>query len=386
MGGGARRRPSVYLTPSIEMNCSALFRLPRIAVALVSAVSAACGSQQTPPTRDGHAVVLADSVVLDETDSTFVGEPTGFAVLHDGRFWISDRRNGVLHVYSPEGRRLTGIGRRGEGPNEWSMGPTVIVTGHDSLIIVGDGPRLRALDPETGSFRWERLKQARHIATAAKGSRLYLNNVRRDRESTIDSYAGPSDSAVVGGPYPELLSKNALVGDFFSFLAIGFAGGDSMVIGVQSSNYLFVGRFPDGPFDSVLVAPIRRRGAMPELLQRVDAKNPASGQAAMYKPSYPWAIRVLPASGIVASVTSDLEMVSGRMTGRLFVSFVDLANRRACSDVPIDAPTDPLPWVSFRADTLFVLTQEVRSDSSYSVIRKFALRPSECIWVQSDEH
>jgi hypothetical protein len=99
-----------------------------------------------------------------------------------------------------------------------------------------------------------------------------------------------------------------------------------------------------------------------------------------YKPSVPWKIATLP-NGNVASLTLDGELVESRFQGRFFLSVVDPAGRRACADAEVLAPVDPIPTATFRADTLFVLVQEMSAATDVrTVIRKFRIRTDRCAW------
>lgn len=352
-------------------------------VLALGGISVACSS---PDSRSASSLMLQAlaPVTLSETDSAFVGEPSGFAVLKDGSFAVSDRRNAVLHHFAVSGARIRGIGRRGEGPNEWNSGPTLAVAG-GSLVFVGDGPSIRAVEVSSGQFLWSRRRTARNIATSSIDEGLMLSDLDPTNGSSVRLIAGEADSGVRGGPVPGLARANPIVAAYFSHPAATFIAPDTLALVLQSADFLYFGRFPSGPFDSLSLTPVERRGSLSAELARIDPANPSAGQRLIYRPSYPQIIRALHGGRYVAVVFSDLEMVSGRMTGRLFIEIIDWRARRRCAESPIDAPADPLPYVDLREDTLFVLSQRLDSlGGSITEIRRFRVNAEACAWSPVD--
>lgn len=343
---------------------------------LLAALTIACGGDSRRAATDGLAAY--SEVILAESDTSFIGEIWGFAALPNGTFVIADRSTGTLRVYDAKGREVSAIGRRGEGPGEWSMGPTVVTLLNDSIALVGDGMFWRAVHIERGEIVWSRQKlSAMSGALTSADGVIYADRYDRTNQSTLLAFRSDADSAVIGGPFPELMAANDLVGSYFSVVAAGALGGDTLAVAIQSSNYLFIGPFPDGPFDSLPMPVVRRRGAMPELLAQVIPSRPDIGEQALYKPSYPIAVHRLNDAGQIAVVHSDNELVNGRMTGQLYLSLIEPRRGRACADIPVDVPTDPLPYVSFRGSTLAVATQfDDSTMTSRTAVRLFELTAS----------
>lgn len=362
------------------------FRLSLVALCAASAFpnvqpkrGAADASSAPPEAR------LVGSVVLQEDDKSLVGEPSGFAALPDGSFYVADARSATLHHYSATGRLIANIGRRGGGPDEWRWGPSTLALDGDSLLIVGDGPRVVALALPRANVRWERRKPTvPSIAIRANGGRVFFNRVDAKARTTVSAIRGADDAAVDGGPYPEQLNASPLIGELFSAMALGALGSDSVAVAIQSSNYLFIGRFPAGPFDSVAIPVVTRRGALPDLLSRVDEKIPSTIERVLYKPSYPIGVHRLPGSRVLAVAFIDMAMQAGRKTGTLTVSLVDIGRRRACADATVPVPSDPLPQVAFRGDTVMVISQdEDAANKSRTIIRKFVIATGSCVWSAS---
>lgn len=355
-----------------------------IVIWLSTLLSLACTDARQVP-ADISVLTPLDPVRLEETDAAFVGEPTGFAVLEDGTFAISDRRNAILHHFATTGARLGGTGRRGEGPNEWVMGPTLAVAGRGHTVFVGDGPSIRAVDVLAKRFQWSRLRSARAIATSSYGDALVLVELDPATGASIHLVTGPDDSSRSGGPLPSLAASNPIVAGYFSHPAAAFLSSDTLALVVQSSEYLHFGAFPNGPFDSLKLTPQLRRGALAAELARINPSNPTAAQQLMYRPSYPQIVRPISDGRYVAVVFADLTMVSGRMTGQLHLEILDWRARRGCRELAIDVPADPLPYVDLRRDTLFVLTQRAEeAATSISEIRRYSVNAEACQWFVSD--
>lgn len=365
-------------------------RVAHLAVAVASFVAAQACSGNGGESRQQHAsplLQLVDSVVLAQSDSIFVGEPSGFAAPSDGTFLVSDKRNATIHQFESDGAHRRSIGRRGGGPGEWGHGPFLIFLGDDSLLLVSDGmSRIAELSYPSVVARPMKISRSRSFLAGYSRGRTFFANVDHRRKSTLEIVTAGSDSSVFGGPYPAAMARSSLVGELMSWVEIAILGGDSVAVAVQSEDDVFVGKFPNGPFDAFRVPVAHRRGSLPDLLSRVDDRDPSTVEAALYKPSYPLALWRLPASGYLVHVAADLTMVSARMTGIVFVSVVDLKNRRACPDAQLLAPTDPFPRISFRGDTLLALVQdETPAGENRTLIRKYLVDTTNCIWQPAGE-
>lgn len=158
------------------------------------------------------------------------------------------------------------------------MGPTVVTLHSDSIAIVGDGMFWRAVDIPRAELLWSRQRpSAMSGALTSANGVIYADRYDRANRSTLFAFRASADSAVPGGPFPELMAANDLVGTYFSVVAAGAVGHDTLAVAIQSSNYLFIGAFPAGPFDSLLMPVVNRCGAMPELLAQVIPSRPDIG-------------------------------------------------------------------------------------------------------------
>lgn len=348
----------------------------------------ALDAQKTRAAIDSPSLELVDSIILRETDSLFVGSISGFAVSPEGRIYVSDRANVVVHEYSPTGAHLRTIGRRGRGPGEFATANVIAVSG-DSLLAVFGGGLLHLFDLTRGKHKWSRLPASPLVQTLKMDGSRILTNVLPEQwdpghRRTLASVRSRSDAPAFGGALPAPLGTGALAIDqLLSFLDFALFDGDSVVEAVAaSSDYLFIGRFAGDTFDSIHVSRLRRHGAPSQALLGALTRDPRSVRPdQLYHPSVPWGLARL-SSGAIAYVTFDPTMVHNRIVGPIYASVVELAGRRTCPDALIPVPTDPQPRVAFSGDTLFVISQdETPRLQQRTMVRKYLLHTEGCRWL-----
>lgn len=303
----------------------------------------------------------------------------GFLRLADGSFLLSDRQRGALLRFAADGRRVAEIGRRGSGPGEWEYGPFGIYPVTDSTIAVSDGAMLKVLSPSQPTAVWARQQSPLTAAFAAGNGAILSRRIDRARRSTLARFRGPTDSVEFGGPFPSQVGRSQMVDMMLVFVAATPIGADSLAVFTQGSDYLFTGPFA-GPYDSVLVPAVTRRGAMPEVLGAVRDDDPESGMKAAYKASYPLAVHRLASPDRLAVLTIDQEFLGNRMAGALHVAVSNVRTGVACGEVRVPVESDPQPWAVIAGDTLFVFVHETDSTSAQSMprVRKFGIAATGC--------
>lgn len=350
---------------------------------LLLAIFVACrGSDRSGSTSSPELDSLT-SIELRESDSIFVGEPGGMVAMNDGTLLIADKQNGTLHRFGMDGRSRGEIGSRGQGPDEWAAGPHTIYQDGDSLLVVADGLiHLRGLSWPAAERHWDFDVTPGSYLVGVSDGRVMLSFVDAENQSTLIQVAPTARAKLSGGPYPAILDANPFIRELFSSTAVTWLAPDTIAVAFQHTDGVFVGAFPNGPFEQITVPVIARRGAEQDLLRQIDANDTRTIERAIYRPSYPLALAVLPTSGLLASVTSDMTFVDGRrMTGQLFLSLIDRDRRQSCPDAALPVPADPLPYVAFRGDTLLVLTQVVEGSVGRTVIRRFLPSGAHCAWT-----
>jgi len=351
---------------------------PRSIAHLALLLLPAC-DRNTAPKTPTLELEVAGVIELEEPESAPLGMAGGFARTVDGGYLISDSQRGALLQYGADGQLAREIGRRGSGPGEWDAGPFRIYPYNDSTVAVSDGGLLKVFPLARPADAWVRTQSPMTPAFAASNGTLFARHIDRTQRSTLGRFRGPTDSVEFGGPFPSQLGRSQVVDMMLVYVAATKLDGDSLAVFTQGSDFLFVGPFA-GPFDSLHVPPVTRRGAMAELLSAVRDEDPESGMKAAYKSSYPFGVHRLSGTDAIALVTLDQEFLGDRMAGALHVAVANLRTRIVCGEVRVPVETDPLPWAVVASDTLFVFSHETDSTSSRSMprVRKFRLVHQHC--------
>ena len=343
-------------------------------------VAAGCLQDQRPAQHPELALV--DSVMLEQSDSEYVGLPSGFAVLPGGGgFLVSDLRNRTVHRFGRDGTHQEQLGRAGEGPGEFPAPPTALALDGDSILFVRTGwAGLQVIDLRTRTFRdpWE-LPGTAHVIAASNG-RLYFRLVDPETRTSVGVLASGSDSIGRGGPYPAPLAEYPILALApMSMAAVGVVGPDSVAVALQTSDYVFWGTLERQ--DSIRVPAIRRQGSRPDLLQEIALNPEEAGPDIVYTPSLPVTVARMSAARL-AVVFDDLQLTEDRrFIGESFLSVVDTGLRRVCPDAPIPVlPDSRPPLTAIRGDTLFTLGQDVRGVEAVVAVRMYVVRTETCRW------
>jgi len=123
--------------------------------ALVAPVTAA---GQAARVIDDHATCVSCTIQVeriltlrtDDGPGTLVGDPQDIRRDSRGRYYVLDYRDKThILVFGPDGSFVSSLGRKGDGPGEYSDLKQLVIVG-DSIVAV-EGHRVSILDP-TGAF------------------------------------------------------------------------------------------------------------------------------------------------------------------------------------------------------------------------------------------
>lgn len=132
-------------------------RLPVCALVLLLACASACRASDGRRSDDPEAVpdsasfadlfTIADTVVLEQPDTAPIARLSGIDRAADGHLLIGDVSEGNVKLFAPDGRLLAIIGRKGDGPGEFSA-PRFPRFGPDGMVYVADAqnPRVQVFD------------------------------------------------------------------------------------------------------------------------------------------------------------------------------------------------------------------------------------------------
>lgn len=115
------------------------------------------------------------------------------AVSPSGRIWISQPQDGNIRSFSPAGRPLNVVGRRGEGPGEFAPPTSLHDDGRALLVLDSRQRRVVRFNPEGRHLSTDRLPTAAALPpsatpfVASPGGIVYRATRRLDSESEPDS-------------------------------------------------------------------------------------------------------------------------------------------------------------------------------------------------------
>jgi len=357
-------------------------RRTRACLALVLVVACAGGE----PGVLTPLLTPADSVQLRGADDAWFGTGAALTVAADGSFLVSDPAGYTVHHFAADGRHVRSLGQRGSGPGEFTGPPGALAVDGDSLVFVIVQPaHLQTIDYRTGEFTARRNLQSYGVpAIAVSNGRVLYKRLDVDRRTTVGMLTAGSDSVHNGGPFPGPLDEHPFHADpALSMLVVApIDGGDRIALALQSTDWIFLGRFaPGSPYDSVHVPVLYRQGARRDVMERAIA-DPTSVGAEIYTPTQPWLIALL-TDGTLAYLGADLTLLDDRFAGVLHLSVIDVDGRRACPDARVDTPADAWPLATVRADTLFVLIRVIAGNDLRAGIRKYVISTAGCRWSES---
>jgi hypothetical protein len=132
-------------------------RRPIHLIPALLAFCAACGHADATPSQPASVALqkssfadlfsLARTIELEQPDTAPIVRLSGIDRAEDGRLLVGDVSEGNVKLFAPDGRLLAIIGRKGEGPGEFSA-PRYPRFGPDGLIYVADAqnPRVQVFD------------------------------------------------------------------------------------------------------------------------------------------------------------------------------------------------------------------------------------------------
>lgn len=373
----------------------------RTCSALLLTALSACSSVRAPTACQPWRLSAADSVVLAEEDTAFVGMPgASITVGIAGEWYIPDASQNRVLVFSPSGSLIRILGRQGQGPGEFSgVGPFGVAV--DSLVLIPDfgGRRLNvyhATGAAIGSIPYDgylaRLGRDRStvwLGLLDLGNRRALLSVSAERLRHPEAIQ-PLVASLVATPaqyreYPRLLD--------FSDVAVA-ATGDTLVYGFGGLSFLVRTVLGATTSDTVVVPTCGRRGsplaAVGDLLKRrprtpeEDLSVSEQTAAALSALLNIW--RLETGEYLIWYQDPVIESRGRILKGVAFLSILSPDLRRACVDARIEAPGIGRPRLGLAGDTVLVLDQVVSAaapDRATTVVRKYPLDRSTCQWVST---
>jgi hypothetical protein len=346
---------------------------PIILLISACASSESAGEHLVPPLVPHREVVFAES------DSVFVARPIRVGIDQDGRLFVSDDASGSVFVFSAAGALQRRLGRLGSGPGEFRS-PGVTVFLGDTAVAVEDR-RLRRLTifalrtgAVTGTVRFDGVGSG-----AASGWRdtVWFGVLAPYQDPANLRFTGLGSLArwVVGDTLTRIL-WDAPAGLVIDGQVSPLSPLASQEIVVDSAGFwvkygvrdVLERRDREGAIIREWIIPRNaRRGVPQEETERIAGSR---SRWMSLPPDY--AERTFSqdlglgevAHGRLALVTFDEAPDDGAGTGVLYVTLLEPLAERACPDIPVPYAGAGRPVITFHADTLVVLSQDVPAGST----------------------
>ncbi|MFN2316319.1 MAG: hypothetical protein ABR602_06510 [Gemmatimonadales bacterium] len=370
-------------------------RLLVCAAALLGACDDSGSSRELAASTGRLGATLVSEVVLEESDTAFIGSPgTDFVVAPDGMLYVPDRATDRVYGYQPDGTLVTVIGRRGNGPGEL-RGVGIALAANDSLLAVPGYQNFRVslFDRFTGEYRGA--ARYAHFLSSMKwdGPRLWFGTPERSTNRTVGwidlaSVLGADTIPVIEGaivPLPVEYTRYPGLIVFDDVLVLPM--GDSLLVGTGGMNYLVL--MTAGGRELRRVDPPKRlrRGVRGEVLNqyfRTRTTPAAVTFAAISNLAGMWRLP----DGSVVLYHRDLEednpaSRNSQTVGKAYLTVLAPTLDRACADAELPYREPIYPRVTIHADTVFQLDQvlaEKEPGRVRTVVRKYVLDSSGCGW------
>ncbi len=345
----------------------------------------------------GPVVTVVDSVLLDENDRFYLGNPFSVVVdTTDGSFLISDFFENRILRYERDGLLRQFYGRPGAGPGEFRSISTAFIL-NDS-IVVGAGNRRKVLQLfskhdgiSVGAQSYSgrvgmggvSVLGGRVVFPTRDPANGTIAAVWRYPETTIDY--------VVALPEPYQRSMAGL-GRFAAFQSFGsvVAWSDTLLSGMSGLNEIYLSTLDGVLLDTLRLPNTSRRGVPPNVQELFDDLQSFSSMTEMFEvaSSMYGLYRMSDGSTVVLHHDSSLdgELPVGNITSEVYLSIIAPNRTTACVDAPVPYSNEMRPVHTLARDTLFLLDRRLNEaeDDLLTWIRAYQIDTSGCIWLDLD--
>ena len=358
-------------------------RFQRPLFGLLTMLSACSPETKATSERSGPTLEMLETVVLSESDSFLLTQPSGLAVTQRAdRFIVSDVASGRVLRWRADGQPNGSWGRAGSGPGELS-GPGGVIWSGASIWVLDFGSRSwKQLDASSGTqLSTIPFSGAPSNSVPSEFTDSLWVGLRVDATHTALGLLLPgADSVAQFVRLPSEYDSLGPVGIGRLTTIIRVRSGPTTIVGFGALNGIYILSEDTVVSDSVVIPATRRRGMR---AQTIRASN-GDFAALMNGISVLTHAGAATRAGRVITVHYD-PTVTGtdrpRITAKVFVSILDFANRQACVDTEVAATGDARPLVQLVGDTLFVLRQSMTGNDVKTQVDSYRVSDASCNWL-----
>ena len=336
----------------------------------------------------GPALILEDSVVLQETQDAYVGQPVEMFLGNDGSLFVIDGFSNNVVRFDQSGGLVGTYGRQGQGPGEFSYIGSAGFAQEILGVVDGRPPQLEIefFDVESGRHLGKVATSDIVTAVTAHGGKLWVGGASTDEWKGVGV---KSLRALPGGevaldrvPIPKPYSESQLL------LWVGgtarlHAGDAGLLVGYMASPFLMRVDPKGDVLDTIPLVAGKRRGVPVEdkLLDLVNSHQ--AGKTTYEEIFSAWSslMNLSRSDGFVFTVHQDSELHGQQVAGKLYVSSLREDGTKQCPDTPVPTSDAGRPVTAFRGASLFVLDQRIddgEPDRARTIVRRFTVDPTEC--------
>jgi len=345
----------------------------------------------------GPAVTVVDSVLLDENDQIYLGNPFSVVVdTADGSFLISDFFENRILRYERDGKLRQFYGRPGGGPGEFRSISTAFVLG-DS-VVVGAGNRrklLQLFSKHDGTFVGAQSYSGRvgigGVSVVDRGVVFPTRDPTNGTIAAVWRYPETVIDYVVPLPAPYQRSMDGL-GRFAAFQSFGsvVAWSDTLLSGMSGLNEIYLSTLDGVLLDTLRIPNTTRRSVPPDVQELFDDLQSFSSMTEMFEAasSMYGLYRMSDGSTVVLHHDSSLdgELPAGNITSEVYLSIIARDRTTACVDAPVPYSNEMRPVHTVARDTLFLLDRRLNEteDDLLTWIRAYRIDTNGCTWFDLD--
>ena len=358
----------------------------------------------TAAQNPGPDLILRDSLVLEETEEHYIGNPLALFVAPDGSMLVSDGFAETVLCYDTMGRLMGHLGRRGGGPGEFThLGGVGFVAATVAGFLDETG-RLELFELITGTHLGSVRVDVnnRPSSFSASGDSLWFAGNNRVSSAShgviavadlVDATSATEQAppivlarGTVPVPYQE---RHALAGS----LSIAFldAGDRDAVLGFTGSPFLIRIAHEGAVTDTVWIGKGLRRGEPDEgeLLEAM-RRDRSGTQEDLRSSIFDFFAGVSLVRGLSRDGTGNIYTLhqeshrdeDGTMTGaRLYAAVSRFDGNRGCGDTLIPTSDVGVPIPFLQGSSLWILDRQLRAGAETSmatVVRRFTIDPDRC--------
>ena len=344
----------------------------------------------------GPTLLPADSVLLDEADRFYIGNPFSLVPdTTDGSFLISDFFEDRILRYDRDGRLLQTYGRPGPGPGEFlDLGAAFIL--NDSIVVGSDDERklLQLFSHIDGTY----LRALRYQGRLGVDTYSVVDGavVFPSREiaglTSVAIWRYPHDDIDYVVPLPDEYVRSAIrpdgyVGRFAAFRSRGsvVAWPDTIMSAMGGLNEIFLSTWDGQVVDTLDPPAVRRRGVPGDIQERLDsyefrgsAHEISSGLEGLY--------RLSDGATVVFhhDATLEGEPPHGTITADIYLSVIAPDRKTACVDAPVPYFKELRPIHTVVRDTVYLLDRRLNEaeDGLETWMRMYRIDTSQCTWLE----